>query len=453
MGADSLDGVPTLPEFRLETYFSRWEFAARYHLTASAAETLTLAELLELADGDSRARWATLDLGYTQTFGLPALREEIASTYQGLDEADVLCFAGAEEGLYLAMQALLGPGDHAVVITPNYQAAETVPLSVCGPDGVTGVPLREADGWALDVAAVEAALRPTTRVVSVSVPNNPTGAVPDERSWQRLVELCDAAGVRLFSDEVYRGLEIPPRRPLPQAADLSEGALSLNVLSKAYGLPGLRIGWIASRDRALLGTLERLKHYTSICNAGPSEVLALAALRAREAILTRNREIVAGNLPLVEGFARRFPDLVEWRPPDGGCVAYPRYLGRDGVERMCADLVEEAGVLLLPASIYRSELAATPSDRFRLGVGTPGRRRRPGTLGRLARAAGGLPGLDRMTPTTPIRASRRPPRTRPRWRRPPRTGMCRSRRRGYRPTGHRPGREATLSVRVLPPGS
>jgi len=267
------------------------------------------------------------------------------------------------------MQVLLEPGDHTVVVTPAYQAAETVPLSI-GP--VTAVPLREAEGWALDVDAVEAALRPGTRVVSVNVPNNPTGALPDEPTWCRLVELCDERGVRLFADEVFRGLELEPRRSLPQAVDLSPTALSLNVMSKAYGLPGLRIGWVACRDRALLGRLERAKHYTSICNAGPSEVLALAALRARETILARNRGIVAGNLPLVDAFFGRFPELFSWARPDGGCIAYPRYHGQDGVERMCADLVETAGVLLLPASVYASQVTATPADRFRIGVGRRG---------------------------------------------------------------------------------
>jgi aspartate/methionine/tyrosine aminotransferase len=352
-----------LPDFRLETYFSRWEFAAQYHLTASDAQSMTLPELLGLADDDARERWESLHLGYTETYGLPALRETIASTYSHVDMADVLCFAGAEEAIYLAMLTLLEPTDHVVVVTPNYQAAETIPLSVCE---VTGVQLRPEDDWALDVDAVERELRPNTRTVSVNFPNNPTGAVPDLGTWHRLVRLCDDRGVILFSDEVYRGLE---PHPLPQAADLSATALSLNVMSKAYGLPGLRIGWIACRDRKILDRLERAKHYTSICNSAPSEILALIALRAREQILARNRRIVADNVPLFDAFFARFPDLFEWQPPQGGCVCFPRYLGEDGVETMCTELVEQEGVLLLPASIYRSELTPTPIDRFRVGLG------------------------------------------------------------------------------------
>ncbi|TDO67261.1 aspartate/methionine/tyrosine aminotransferase [Kribbella sp. VKM Ac-2571] len=355
-----------LPDFRLETYFARWEFSARYHLTASDAQTLPMSELLAMADDDGRERWESLTLGYTETRGLPALREAIASTYAEVRPDDILCFAGAEEAIYLAMRTLLEPTDHAVVLTPNYQAAETIPLSVCD---VTGVSLQSGEGWALDVDAVAAALRPNTRLVSVNFPNNPTGALPSPDAWSRLVQLCDERGIILFSDEVYRGLEADP---LPQATDLSGMAISLNVMSKAYGLPGLRIGWVACRDRTVLGRLERAKHYTTICNAGPSEVLALIALRARDRILERNRGIVARNLPLFAEFFGRYPDLFEFTAPDGGCVCYPRYLGADGVESMCSELVEQAGVLLLPASIYSSELTATPTDRFRVGLGRSG---------------------------------------------------------------------------------
>ncbi len=358
--------MPELPDFRLEAYFSRWEFTARYNLTASDAQTMSMRELLELADDDGRARWESLNLGYTETWGLPALREEIARTYDHVAPGDVICFAGAEEAIYLAMQVLLGPSDHAVVMTPNYQSAETVPMSLCE---VTGVALRPEDGWALDVAAVTRALRPATRVVYANFPHNPTGAVPDEGTWRQLVSLCDERGILLFSDEVYRGLELSPRLGLPQAADLSSSAASLGVMSKAFGLPGLRMGWIACRDRGLLSRLERAKHYTTICGAAPSEVLALIALRARDRILERNRRIIADNLPVFRTFFSRFGGLFEWDPPQGGCVCFPRYLGPDGVEAMCAGLVRSEGVLLLPASVYRSALTPVPEDRFRLGVG------------------------------------------------------------------------------------
>lgn len=355
-----------LPDFRLETYFSRWEFTARHHMTASDAQTMTLSELLALADDRDRAAFENLSLGYTTTHGDPALREVIAQTYERVDAADVICFAGAEEALYLAMKVLLDAGDHAVVVTPNYQAAESVPLSLCE---VSGVALDPGNDWALDLDQIKAAIRPNTRVVSVNFPNNPTGKIISAADFTKLARMCDEHGIHLFSDEVYRGLERDPAWTLPQAADLSERALSLNVTSKSLGLPGLRIGWIACRDRALLTRLERAKHYTTICNSAPSEVLARIALKTRTTILDRNRALIARNLPVFDAFFAEFADIFEWRPPDGGCVAYPHYLGPEGVEEFCARLVEEAGVLLIPASIYHSELTPTPTDRFRIGIG------------------------------------------------------------------------------------
>jgi aspartate/methionine/tyrosine aminotransferase len=359
--------TPRLPDFRLEAYFSRWEFSARHHLTASDAETLTVAELLALGTDGDREAFAALPLGYIETWGTLPLREAIAGTYEACGPDDVLAFAGAEEALYWLMQLLAAPGDHVIVTVPNYQAVETLPLA--GGADVTGIRLDPEDGWRLDVGAVRKALRPSTTAVVVNVPNNPTGALPDQATWRALVELCDDAGVRLVSDEVYRGIELDPGRTLPQAADLSPTAVSVNVMSKAYGLPGLRIGWVTCRDPALLEALERHKHYTSICNSGPGEFLATVALRARDRVLARTRRIVAENLPVFDAFFARHAHLFAWAAPDGGCVAFPRYLGPDGVEAFCTELVETAGVLLLPASIYASEVADVPSDRFRVGIG------------------------------------------------------------------------------------
>jgi aspartate/methionine/tyrosine aminotransferase len=361
-----------LPEFRLETYFSRWEFEAEHHLTASDAQTFTLSELLALASDSDRAAFDDLALSYVPTWGTDRLREAVAATYATCDAADVLTFAGAEEAIFWLMQLLARPGDHAVVTVPNYQALETLP-SAAGIQ-VSGVSLDENDGWRLDLDRVRAALRPSTKLIAVNFPNNPTGAMPDAATWQGLVDLCEERGIRLLADEVYRGLELDPGRRLTQAADMSPTAVSINVLSKSYGLPGLRVGWVATRDRTLLRTLERHKLYTSICNAGPSEFLGAIAVERGETIHARNRGIIAGNVTAFDAFFATHADLFDWTPPDGGCVAFPRYRGRDGVEAFCKDLVETAGVLLLPAGIYASDLAPVPADRFRIGVG----RRDPG---------------------------------------------------------------------------
>jgi aspartate/methionine/tyrosine aminotransferase len=362
--------MSTLPDFRLETYFSRWEFTARHHLCASDAQTLRMSELLALAGDAERERWDALSLGYGETWGTPPLREAIAATYEGRSAADVITFAGAEEGIYCALRALLEKGDHAIVSVPNYQSMETLAIDCAG--SVTGVALHAANRWQPDLDEIRAALRTNTRVIALNFPNNPTGVIAHRETFDGIVELCRERDIYLFSDEVYRGLERDPALRLPQAADLYDKALSLNVMSKAYGLPGLRIGWIAGRDHALLSRMERIKHYLSICNSAPSEVLATIALTARESILSRNVALCRDNLELLNAFFAAHAQHYEWTAPDGGCVGFARYLGADGVETHCKRLVEEAGVLLLPASVFASALLPAPTDRFRVGYGRMG---------------------------------------------------------------------------------
>ena len=353
-------------DFALEVHFSKWEFKARYNMTGSDAESMRLSDLLDMATPEQREAFGDLWLGYTETWGSPALREAIAGTYDRAEAGDILCFAGAEEAIYTTMRVLLEPSDHVIVITPNYQAAETVPLAICE---VSGVALDIDNGWALDIDRIRAAIRPNSKLVSINFPNNPTGKILPAKDFGALVELCREHGLWLFSDEVYRLIEREPGMRLPQAVDVYERAISLNVMSKAYGLPGLRIGWLTCRDRDLLQRLERYKHYLSICNSAPSEQLALIALEHREQILERNRALVRDNLVQYDTLFRGYPKLFDWKLPDGGCVGFIRYLGADGVESFCRRLVEEAGVLFLPSSIYRSELGEVPADCFRIGFG------------------------------------------------------------------------------------
>jgi aspartate/methionine/tyrosine aminotransferase len=351
--------------FALETFFSTWEFSAKHHMTASDAQSVTISELLELG-GESLDNLGKVYLGYTETWGAPSLRTAIAKTYENLDAENILCFAGAEEGVYAAMRVLLSESDHAIVVVPNYQAAETLPLDICQ---VSGVALNPDDNWSLNLDHVERAIKPNTKLVSVCFPNNPTGKIMPADDWAELISLCRKHDLYLFSDEVYRLLELDPGKRIDQAADVYEKGLSLNVMSKAYGLPGLRIGWIATQDKQVLQELECYKHYLSICNSAPSEWLAEVALSVSDQLLQKNRSLLSENREKLNGFFDRYTALFEWQQPDGGCISYPRFIGRGGVESFCQNLVEESGVLLLPASIYRSELMSAPTDRFRIGFG------------------------------------------------------------------------------------
>jgi len=358
--------MPTLPDFRLETHFSKWEFKARYHMTASDAESMSLPDLLAMASPEDRAGFESMWLGYTETYGAPDLREAIAGTFMRQSADDILCFAGASEGIFAANTVLLEKDSHAIVVTPNYQSHETMPIAICE---ATGVPLDPNDNWSLDIDRIAAAIRPNTKLVTINFPHNPTGAILPLERYRALIALCRTHGIYILHDEIFNGLGASDAEHLPYIADEYERGLSLGVMSKSYGLPGLRVGWIACQDREALSKMERLKHYLSICNSGPSERLTMIALNNREKILARNCAIVDENLPKWDAFFARHSDLFEWQRPDGACMGFPRYKGSDGVEAFCASLVEESGVLFLPSTIYSSELGPTPTDRFRLGFG------------------------------------------------------------------------------------
>ncbi|MDB4874384.1 MAG: Aspartate aminotransferase [Gemmatimonadetes bacterium] len=359
-----------IADFALERYFARWEFAAKYVLCASDVEPMSMSELLVLADDDARGRWDSLRLGYTESLGLPALRSEIAALYPGLTPDDVITFAGAEEGVYVGMHALLDAGDHAVVVWPAYQSLYEVARSIGA--SVTFVPL-DPRGWTLDVDAVAAAMRPNTRVIVINFPHSPTGAQLDAEQFARLTAMAELHGVHLLSDEVYRFLEHDAPR-LPTAAETTDRGVSLGVMSKAFGLAGVRIGWIATRDRALRARLAALKDYTTICNSAPSEILALIALRAKDRLVARAGAIVRSNLAVLDQFFAANADRFRWNRPRAGSVCFPELLGGE-VDAFSAALVEREGVLLLPASQFGYR-----GNNFRLGFG---RRDMPDGLARL----------------------------------------------------------------------
>lgn len=349
------------PDFALERYFGQWEFAVKRQLSASDVEAFKMSELLELADADARRRWESLSLGYTESSGLPALREAIAGLYSAVKAPDVLVMAGAEEGIFLLMHAAVSPGDEVIVVTPAYQSLQDLPASLGAK--VHTVPLRAERRWQLDPDEVARLANKKTRLIVANFPHNPTGALIPRDVQARLIDIADKCGATLLSDEVYRGLEAEPASRLPAAADLSPTAVSLGVMSKSYALPGLRIGWLATRDAALLSRMVRLKDYTTICSSAPSEILSLIALRASDRVLQRSRDIVTANRAAGDTFFEEHSRDVEWVAPNAGSTAFPRFL-RNDADAVATKLREQESVLLVPGRIFGAD-----NHYFRLGLG------------------------------------------------------------------------------------
>ena len=224
--------------------------------------------------------------------------------------------------------------------------------------------LHEADGWALDPDRLIDSLRPSTRLVVVNAPHNPTGMLPTHEEWQRLTGELASRGIHLLADEVYRFLEVDEHDRLTAGADAFERGVSLGVMSKSFAMAGLRIGWLATRDRALLARCAAFKDYTTICSSAPSEILALIGLRGRATVLARSRGIVTANLARLDRLFTERSDRLAWVRPRGGSIGFPRLLDGEPIDAFAERLVEREGVLLLPGSRF-----GAPGNHFRIGFG------------------------------------------------------------------------------------
>jgi aspartate/methionine/tyrosine aminotransferase len=334
--------------FALERYFAGHEFSARYLLSSSDCEALTLAEVLETADAEARRLWDHLKLGYTETPGHPVLREAIADMYRGLTAEDVLVVV-PEEGIFLLMQTLLEPGDHLICTFPGYQSLYEVAAAMgCQ---VTRWSPDESRGWHFNPRDLEAMFRDNTRLLVVNFPHNPTGFVPTREEFEEVLALAAGRNIHVFSDEMYRSLEFDGEA-LPAGAEVYDRAVSLSGLSKAYGLPGLRIGWVATRDRELLESMSRLKDYITICNSAPSEILALMAVRARADIIGRQRGLIHKNLGVLRGFFDSHQDLLQCQSPRGGSICFPHLTAVADTFAFCEKLVAETGIMLVPSRMF-----------------------------------------------------------------------------------------------------
>jgi aspartate/methionine/tyrosine aminotransferase len=317
-----------------------------------------------LADYGIEVDVSGLLLQYGDHLGSPALREQVAADADALAPDDVIVTAGAAAALFAVATALLDTGDHALIATPNYATNLETPRAI-GAD-LEALELRFEDGWRLDLDRLEGALRPDTRLVSVTYPHNPTGAMIDAATLDALVEIVERHGeAHLLVDETYRALAYG--EPLAPVASLSERAIGISSMSKTYGLPGLRIGWLACRDRKLAETLLAAKEQIMICGATIDEEIAGRILAERERILPPIRAKVARHLGIVRDWIDS-QDMFEWVEPAAGVVGFVRVRAEHEFDPddFYARLLSEHGTYVGPGHWFGQDRRA-----FRLGFAWP----------------------------------------------------------------------------------
>ncbi|HET9914698.1 MAG TPA: aminotransferase class I/II-fold pyridoxal phosphate-dependent enzyme [Anaerolineales bacterium] len=360
-----------LPPFKLERYFAEYEFHTEYLLCSSDSESMSIADLLALEKGAAE-KFQQVWLGYTESQGSPALHAEIGKLYETIQPDEILVHSGAEEAIFLFMFAAFTEYDHVIVHSPGYQSlAEVARAAGCD---VSPWPAREENGWSLDLDELRHLMRTNTKAIIINTPHNPTGYLMSREDYEAVHKFAQEKKLLLFSDEVYRESEYDPAARLPAACDIGGHAVSLGVTSKTYGLAGLRIGWIATKNKKIYEKMASLKDYTTICNSAPSEFLAEVAMRNRHKLVERNVGIIKENLKIIDDLFARYSNLFSWVRPQAGSMAFPRYLGGN-VEKFCDDLVKGAGILLLPGSMYDDA-----RNHFRLGLG---RKNLPQAVGKL----------------------------------------------------------------------
>jgi aspartate/methionine/tyrosine aminotransferase len=390
-----------LQPFLLER-FDGWKDST-LSLSSSECEPLSLKDLLSFADDEGSQRWESLSLGYVEpSNGSAYLREEIikaqvamASTSQTtveLDPSYCVNVCAPQEGIFLAIQAMCQPGDHIVCVAPAYQSLYEVAASLgCEvtlwwPEEVEmkdtntfQTTTQKSKTMTFNPSTLESLMRPgQTKMVVANFPHNPTGALPSHQDFQSMMDIIQGHGAWFLVDEMYQGLEhAGEHHRLSSVATCMPKGISLGGVSKSYGLPGLRIGWLVNQDAAFHQRVSELKDYTTICPPAPSEALAFIALRGRGALWQRSRGIIANGLPKLRDFITNttltYPlHTFEWCEPQGGTFAWVKFSSTSGVSasEYCQAVRQRTSLMMVPAGLFPECLPF--DDRIRMTYGKKG---------------------------------------------------------------------------------
>lgn len=302
-------------------------------------------------------------LCYGDHVGNPALREIIAAENSILKSSDVLVTAGASAALFIVATSLLKKGDHMIVARPNYATNIETPKAIgCE---ITYLDLSFENGYRINLNELESLIKPETKFISLTYPHNPTGVMIDEKELIRLVEIVEEKGCFLLFDETYR--EMTFGKMLPVAASLSSRVISVSSLSKTYGIPGIRLGWLTSRDDELMHLFLCAKEQIGICGSIIDETIGYEALAQKDKWLAANNKHILKTFNIVKEWIKN-EELIEWIEPQGGCVCFPRI--KPGVEididRFYKILNNKYGSYVGPGHWFEQ-----PSHQFRIGYAWP----------------------------------------------------------------------------------
>lgn len=337
----------------LEVWFDDHQYNVEYDVGESAVKFLTVEDLgIDLAG---------VALRYGHHTGEPRLKECIAADYPGLSSDQVVVTSGASEAIFALNSALVKPGDHVIVEHPNYPSLYEIPRSLgCE---VSFLPLEFDEEYKPDLGKLEAMITPKTKLISLTHPNNPAGSMISEAELRAVIDLVEKHDVYLMFDETYRELDFSS--PLPTAAPLSPKVISVSTMSKCYGLPGIRIGWLATQDQFILDSLLTIREQITITNNAVGEAIALHVLKKKDEFLKRSRAHVEKNFKRVSRWVENQADI-EWVPPVAGVVGFPRL--KESVafdpEDLYRLLAEKYKTFVIPGRCFEVH-----NRYFRLGFG------------------------------------------------------------------------------------
>ena len=336
--------------FKMERMQSTWENVVDYNLSESGVHPLDLQELLTPAELEDLTK---VPLGYTQTNGTVQLRERIARLYPGIGVEQILTTAGSSEANFLLMWSLIEPGDEVLFELPNYMQMGGL-MRAFGAK-VKTFRLHEGLAWQPDLDEMRRLVTAKTKLIVLTNPNNPTGGVLSEESRRGIVDLAAGAGAWLLADEVYQGAELSGVTT-PSFWGAYDKTLVVNGLSKAYGLPGLRIGWIIGPEEVIKKTWP-YHDYTTISPSALSDKLATFALEPdrRARILARTRGILKANFPVLEAWLKGHGGLFSFRPPQAGAICFARYALKANSTELVERLIKEHSVLVVPGDHFETE--------------------------------------------------------------------------------------------------